>query len=79
MLDEIRKELTVEATNTSKARRKKISVKDNRPSARGIGAIGIALLVIVFATVLIPDIPRLMIDIRQGFRNLCSRGNGVNA
>ncbi|XP_033762655.1 sushi, von Willebrand factor type A, EGF and pentraxin domain-containing protein 1-like [Pecten maximus] len=65
-------ELKVDKKKTSIAVRKKISVYEDRPVAKGLGSIGVAMLVFVFAFVIIPDIPRLLNDIRFGFQNLLS-------
>lgn len=54
-IEELVKELTVEASNTSAAIRKKISVEDNRPSAVGVGYVGVGLMAFVFGGLVLLD------------------------
>lgn len=56
IVEEIKKELTVEKGNLSSSIRKKISAKDNRPSSTGIGSVGIVFFVIVFGGLILSDV-----------------------
>ncbi|XP_069114613.1 beta-2-glycoprotein 1-like [Argopecten irradians] len=72
LLAALKAELQVDKKSTSMAVRRKISVYEDRPVAKGLGAMGVVLLVFVFAFVIIPDIPRLNTDIKMGYHNLFS-------
>ena len=68
-LDVIKKTLTVDKKETKAAKRKKISAPDPRPTAKAVGAtLGIGLLVLLFAMIVLPDIPVIINDIRFGPR-----------
>lgn len=59
-LKELKKELTIEKKKTSRYIRKKISVPDNRVSAKATGYIGIVLLICPFAAILAADLSRFI-------------------
>ena len=68
-LDDIKNKLTVDKKETKAAKMKKISAPDTRPTAKAVGgALGIGLLVLVFALIVLPDIPVIIHDIRWGPR-----------
>ena len=52
--------LTVNKAETSKTRRELTCAGDSRQSAQVVGALGIAILSVVFAGIIILDLPRLM-------------------
>lgn len=59
-LKELKKELTIEKKKTSRYIRKKISVPDNRVSAKATGYIGIVLLICPFAAIIAADLSRFI-------------------
>ncbi|XP_069114645.1 uncharacterized protein [Argopecten irradians] len=65
LLLELKETLTVEPSQTSLAIRKKISVYEDRASAKGLGALGASVLVCVVLLIIIPDIPRIIADIKH--------------
>ncbi|XP_021349750.1 uncharacterized protein LOC110448043 [Mizuhopecten yessoensis] len=65
LLHELKEALTVEPSQTSLAIRKKISVYEDRASAKGLGALGVAVLVCVLLLIIIPDIPRIVSDVKH--------------
>ena len=60
VIDEIVRNLTVNKAETSKTRRELTCAEDSRQSAQVVGALGIAILSVVFAGIVILDLPRLM-------------------
>lgn len=50
------KELTLNVTSLSSTRRKKDSVRDERPAAAGLGFAGVAVLFLAAGAILIPDV-----------------------
>ncbi|OWF38343.1 uncharacterized protein LOC110466380 [Mizuhopecten yessoensis] len=62
-LQELIDTLSISKKNTSANRRKYISVADNRPSARGIGYVGAAILVTALGSI-------VLLDISTFFRNV---------
>lgn len=52
----MKRELTIDKTKTSKSKRKLISVSDERPSAKGLGVFGLAILVLVPVCILLIDL-----------------------
>ncbi|XP_067663947.1 IgGFc-binding protein-like [Haliotis asinina] len=58
--EEIKKRLTVPTHNLSSTIRKKISIRDNRPSAVTVGSAGIVLIVIATLIVTVPDILNML-------------------
>jgi hypothetical protein len=73
-MESVVKELTVDAHNTSQARRKKESAGDDRKSAQtiGLGAI-IAIIVIPIILIIVADIPAIYRDI-HGIRQKVKSG-----
>ncbi|XP_061175863.1 uncharacterized protein LOC133184800 [Saccostrea echinata] len=57
-LEQMKAELTVEAKETNKYKRTLISVPDHRPSARGIGSLGILILCTIIILLVAFDFPR---------------------
>ncbi|XP_052104521.1 uncharacterized protein LOC127737711 [Mytilus californianus] len=55
-IKELEKTLTVDKSNLSALINKRISMKDDRPSARSIGYIGIVILSVVFVLILFIDV-----------------------
>ena len=55
-IKELEKILTVDKTNISAIVNKRISAKDNRPSARNLGVLGIILLVLVASLIILVDV-----------------------
>ncbi|XP_069131637.1 uncharacterized protein [Argopecten irradians] len=55
----LRRELGVNVTQLSSYIRKFISVPDNRPSAAGVGAVGVMILALVICTIMILDLTTL--------------------
>ncbi|XP_076085637.1 uncharacterized protein LOC143056434 [Mytilus galloprovincialis] len=52
----MKRELRIDKTKTSKSKRKLISVSDERPSAKGLGVFGLAILVLVPVCILLIDL-----------------------
>ena len=70
-LENIKQKLTVHKKNTKAAKMKKISAPDSRPTAKAVGAaLGIGLLVLVLSIIVLPDIPIIIHDIREGPRRV---------
>ena len=70
-LDNIKQKLTVNKKKTKAAQMKKISAPDSRPTAKAVGAaLGIGLLVLVLSIIVLPDIPVIIRDIREGPRRV---------
>ncbi|XP_062595690.1 uncharacterized protein LOC134257054 [Saccostrea cucullata] len=65
-IEELKKELVVNARTLSSSIRKRTSASDERPSATGVGVIlGVGILTFLCAIIFIPDIPKLTHDIRN--------------
>ncbi|XP_048742476.1 uncharacterized protein LOC125655972 isoform X2 [Ostrea edulis] len=65
-IEELKQELVVNKRSLSSSVRKRTSAKDERPSATGVGIIlGVGILIFVSALVIIPDIPKLTLDLRK--------------
>lgn len=52
----LKKELTIDKTQTSMNKRKLISVSDNRTSARGLGVFGLSILILVPICIVLMDL-----------------------
>ena len=66
-MDERKKELAVDKKETKKNKLKKMSAPDSRPAAVAMGSVlGIGIIVVVVAIIVLPDIPRLVHDVRYG-------------
>lgn len=79
VIEKMKKELIVNKEQLSSTLRKKISVKDNRPSSQSIGSFGVVIIVFVFALLLAADVMILKNHISMLVRTLvdfakrCSR------
>ena len=60
VINEIVRNLTINRAETSKTRRELTCAEDSRQSSRVVGGLGIAVLSVVFAGIIILDLPRLM-------------------
>lgn len=65
IVEETKKELAVNKTSLSSFVRKKTSAKDDRPSAAGIGSVGIVMLVFVSVLIIGSDLAFLQQYIRS--------------
>ncbi|KAJ8302733.1 hypothetical protein KUTeg_019129 [Tegillarca granosa] len=72
---EMLKSLVTDVKKTSSYKRKKISVRDNRPGSQGLGSLGVAILIIEFSLIITADLPRLYTDLKMIFRRLKRRLN----
>jgi hypothetical protein len=72
VIEEMKKELTVQKESLSATIRKKISVMDNRPSAQSIGSFGIVILTFVLVLLIVSDSLTLKDHLIMFFRNLKS-------
>lgn len=57
--------LRMDTRQTSTFKRTKISITDNRPSAVGVGMVGIAFIVLVVMLVVVPDFIQLVMYLRE--------------
>ncbi|KAK7494650.1 hypothetical protein BaRGS_00014048, partial [Batillaria attramentaria] len=64
-------QLKLDKANLSSSTRRKSSAPDDRPSAQGIGAVGVAVLVSVVASIVILDLSTLIADVKMAARRLC--------
>jgi hypothetical protein len=65
-IEELKKELVVNTRTLSSSVRKRTSAKDERPSSAGVGIIlGVGILLFVSALIIVPDIPKLTLDLRK--------------
>lgn len=55
-IEQMQKELAVLKNQTSAALRKKISVKDFRPSANASGAVWVVVLIVIAGCIIVPDL-----------------------
>ncbi|KAL4232205.1 hypothetical protein ACF0H5_009780 [Mactra antiquata] len=67
IIEKLIEELTLDASNTSSAVRKLKSAEDNRPSAVGVGLVGVGMLAGVFGSLLFLDIGRFI----RGIKAMC--------
>jgi hypothetical protein len=63
--EKLTSELTVDKKSLSTTRRKKVSARDNRPSAQACGVVGIVVMVSVAALIIIPDVASLLKAVTQ--------------
>lgn len=54
-IEEMKKKLTVNKEQLSSSIRKKISVKDDRPSAKAVGSVGVVILAVCFGLLIALD------------------------
>ena len=67
-IEQMKKELLLNTRTLSSSVRKRTSAKDDRPSATGVGVVfGIGIFTLLFALVIVPDIPSLVSDIRNSY------------
>ncbi|XP_022298408.2 uncharacterized protein LOC111107483 [Crassostrea virginica] len=67
-IEQMKKELLLNTRTLSSSVRKRTSAKDDRPSATGVGVVlGIGIFTLLFAAVIVPDIPSLVSDIRNSY------------
>ncbi|XP_076447071.1 uncharacterized protein LOC143284269 [Babylonia areolata] len=79
LVQEIKEELTVNAKNTSKEKHRLQSATDSRPSAAGIGLVGVSLLVVVLGLIVVMDLATLVSFIVVRIRNLQKKSLKVKA
>lgn len=65
LVDEIKRELTVDKSTLSSTTRKYISAEDPRPSAAAVGSLGIILLTVTFGGLIFQDIPTFFFAIKK--------------
>ncbi|XP_061182332.1 uncharacterized protein LOC133190656 [Saccostrea echinata] len=70
VIEEMKKELFINVKQLSSNIRKKISVKDNRPSSQSIGSLGIVMITMVFAVIIVFDFMILKEHISMFLRNV---------
>ena len=68
LIEELKKELTVNKAVLSATIRKKISVMDYRPSAKSIGSVGAVLITLIFVLLIGFDIPLLKEHLTKLFK-----------
>jgi len=73
LMNQLVKELTINPKKTSLALRKRTSIYEDRLLAKGLGVIGIIILIIVLSLIILPDIPRIKADIKIAWSNIKSR------
>ncbi|OWF52322.1 hypothetical protein KP79_PYT00606 [Mizuhopecten yessoensis] len=66
----LQKELTLNKTSLSSSKRKKTSMNDDRASARGVGLIGVAMLVILMGGLVLMDLTTIKRDFQRLRDNL---------
>jgi len=78
MAAQVKEELkaTVKVTNTTRYRNSKISVEDNRSSAKKIGYVWISVIVTIFGTIILLDLPIVIQHFRLMLRNIFHTMNG---
>ncbi|VDI47766.1 Hypothetical predicted protein [Mytilus galloprovincialis] len=64
-LNEIKSNLTIDSKNISASIRKRISARDDRPSAASVGYVGVALLLIPFVMIIRLDASKFFAIIAQ--------------
>ncbi|XP_062618162.1 proprotein convertase subtilisin/kexin type 5-like, partial [Saccostrea cucullata] len=69
----MKKELEVNKAKLSSELRKKISVMDNRPSARSLGAVGVAIISVVFIFLFVLDSIVLLKHLVNAIKNCFAR------
>ena len=62
--------LTVDKSNLSSTTRKKTSAPDYRPSAQGLGAVGVIVIVAVIASIVALDLTTIIRDVKATARRL---------
>ncbi|XP_076439632.1 uncharacterized protein LOC143279472 [Babylonia areolata] len=64
-------ELELDRSNLSATTRKKNSAPDHRPSAQGLGVVGVLVIVFVIGSIVALDFTVLAGDLKYAFRRLC--------
>ena len=72
-LDEMKSNLTIDSKNMSATIRKRISARDDRPSAASVGYVGVALLLIPLLMIISFDVPRFWAMVTNVYRKVCKR------
>nr|KAG5699134.1 hypothetical protein BaRGS_014433 [Batillaria attramentaria] len=69
-------DLLLDTSNLSATIRRKTSAKDSRPAAQATGAIGIVMLVVVFGSIILPDLVSVVHAVVKAIRNFIrDKGN----
>ncbi|XP_060561224.1 uncharacterized protein LOC132720962 [Ruditapes philippinarum] len=68
-------ELTIDTSNTSAAINKLTSAEDNRPSAVGVGFVGVGLLSAIFGGLVLMDLNVLYAGLKEFFKLICDNPN----
>ncbi|XP_045190870.2 uncharacterized protein LOC123547671 [Mercenaria mercenaria] len=74
---QLEQELAINPTNTSAALRKLTSAEDNRPSAVGVGYLGVGLLTAVFGGLFLLDLNVILAGIKDLFCTSADVQNSV--
>ena len=69
-IQSIQKKLAVNVSELSSTIRKLTSAEDSRPSAVGIGVLGITFLVAMFSAIIVIDSSMIFHDLKQLFENI---------
>lgn len=75
-IEEMKKKLAVNKEQLSSSIRKKISVKDDRPSAKAVGSVGVVILAVCFGLLIALDyvtLTRHILGLLREIRNLFLR------
>ncbi|XP_063442658.1 hemicentin-1-like [Mytilus trossulus] len=72
-LDELKSNLTIDSKNISASIRKRISARDDRPSAASVGYVGVALLLIPLVMIISLDAPQFLALVVNIYRKVCKR------
>lgn len=75
-IEEMKKKLAVNKQQLSSSIRKKISVKDDRPSAKAVGSVGVVILAVCFGLLIALDyvtLTRHILGLLREIRNLFLR------
>ncbi|XP_052061809.1 hemicentin-1-like [Mytilus californianus] len=80
-LNEMKSNLTIDSKNLSATIRKRISARDDRPSAASVGYVGVALLLIPLVMIISFDATKFFAIVANIYRKVCKRksvkiGNG---
>ncbi|KAK6177913.1 hypothetical protein SNE40_012781 [Patella caerulea] len=62
--------LAIDKKTVSQTIRKKTSAKDDRPSAQGIGYVGVLVIISTFVTILLLDVQTLWTDFKRARLNI---------
>ncbi|CAG2233608.1 unnamed protein product [Mytilus edulis] len=70
-MNEMKSNLTIDSKNISATIRKRISARDDRPSAASVGYVGVALLLIPLVMISIADAPKFFAVVATIYRKVC--------